>query len=431
MYRHLFYRNLLSLGALLILLLTLSPLALAECPGNILPNPGFEEGFSSRGASEVEVAKKWHPWYQDGPNSNDGYNWRPEYNAEDASRFGRRRVREGNWGQNWVNFSATHHAGIYQQVNVVAGSLLTLKAWGQSWSSDRDDPAVSHNGKYALSVGIDPTGGTDWRSPNIVWSPQNGTMDQWVEFTLQTRAQAGTVTVYLRGDAEWKMKHNDAYFDDLCLTVEAPPPPTARPTAVPRPTSIPTTPAPPTNTPEPAATDTPAPTATPPQTATPVTAKIRVSVYDDANGNGKKEDNEALIPGAKVELRDAQDAPVATHTTAAGAADTFEGLAAGTYKLVVTHPSSYIATTPNQWGVTLAEGAQVEFTFGGRAEPTDTATPKPSSTPAPTRTPLPTPTPLPEPQGNGSGGLVGLLVAAVAISLPFALRLLRGRARPQ
>ena len=33
----------------------------ADCPGNALVNPGFEEGFSDRGAGEVSIAIGWFP----------------------------------------------------------------------------------------------------------------------------------------------------------------------------------------------------------------------------------------------------------------------------------------------------------------------------------------------------------------------------------
>src|SRR4030042_5508764 len=76
--------------------------AMADCPGNAAVNGNFEGGFSPRGAGEIEIANGWHPWWQEGPNSSEGYNKRPEYKPEDASVFGRRRVYEGNFSQKWL-----------------------------------------------------------------------------------------------------------------------------------------------------------------------------------------------------------------------------------------------------------------------------------------------------------------------------------------
>lgn len=118
------------------------------------------------------VANGWNLWYQDGPGQEQGLNHRPEYDAEDANLHGTRRIREGSYAQKWGKVYATHHAGVYQQVNVPAGSGLRLTAWAQSWSSAQDDPGVSDGGQYAVSVGIDPTGGTDWA--RRTWSGPRG-----------------------------------------------------------------------------------------------------------------------------------------------------------------------------------------------------------------------------------------------------------------
>jgi len=421
---------LLITGLLILAALLVNPLSavLADCPGNALTNGGFEGGFSTRGAGEVEVAQGWNPWWQDGPFAEDGMNRRPEYKPEDAARFGTRRVREGNWAQKWGNTYATHHAGVYQQVSVPANSLVTLTAWAQSWSSNEDDPSKSVGGQYALSVGIDPTGGTDWASPNVVWSPQNGTMDAWVQISVQARSQGGTVTIYLRGDAEWRTKHNDAYFDDICLTYAAP---TKPPTNTPGPTNTPTI------TPTPSDTPTPAPTDTPTPTATPIPGMVRVLSFDDADGNGSRGDTEKLLAGAKIEALNAEGTPVATHRTDGGSEPfTFE-IAPGDYVIRESNPPGYVSTSPDEVNVTVVESVEMDVQFADhfKPSPTPTYTPEPSATPVPTDV-IPTATPAPRPtlvaheeaaQSSGSGGLAGILVALLAVVLPVGLRVLKGR----
>jgi len=54
-----------------------TPLVAADCPGTPLLNPGFEDGYSERGAGEVSVANGWHPFWQAGPFQEDGYYLRP------------------------------------------------------------------------------------------------------------------------------------------------------------------------------------------------------------------------------------------------------------------------------------------------------------------------------------------------------------------
>jgi len=451
MYQHR-RRNRLSSWALLVvgMLLLVSQAVQADCPDNLLTNGGFEEGFSARGAGEVQVANGWHPWYQDGPDQQLGYNHRPEYNPENAAVHGTRRIREGSFAQKWGKVYATHHAGIYQQVNVRAGSTLKLTAWGQSWSSDKDDPSVSDGGKYLLSVGIDPTGGTDWASPNVVWSAPSATMDQWVQLSVEARAQGGTVTVYLRGDAEWPVKHNDAYFDDVCLTyVSTPPPPTntPRPTSTPNPEQTPSEGDLPAETSEPGGratpapggqetvhivqageylsviaarygvsmydiaeangirvndiirvgqrliipaagpTPTPSPTETPVATPTPVGGVIRVAAFDDRNGNGLRDPGEPLIAGARITLMQADGTVVGEHVTD-GVSEpyAFVGLASGTYRVLEVHPPGYVSSRQDEWVITLGESDEYEVFFADRSEEAGATEPA-APTPAPPEVP--------------------------------------------
>lgn len=409
----------------------------AQCPGNILVNPNFEEGFSERGAGEVKVANGWQPFWQDGPMQDEGYNHRPEYQPEDAARFGRRRVREGNWAQKMFTTFSTHHGGIYQQVNVPPGSTLRLSAWAQAWSSDKDDPAVSSGGKYYMTVGIDPTGGTNFNSPAIVWSAPSTALDTWVQLAVEAKAQAGTVTVFLRGDAEWRVKHNDVYFDEACLTVAAPPP-TAMPR--PRPTDTPV----PTSTPTPEPTDTPAPA--PKEPEAPLTpdqeaGTIRVVVFDDLNGNGFRDTGEPLLTGAEVSISYFQGATLATIKTDGSAGPiVLEGLQPGNYVVSEKAPDGYVPTSPSEWAVTLLSGADLELHFGSQFAPT--ATPamvaaSPTMPAAEVVVATPSPEGLSAVAESGAGGALqafgdalygvsGLLVAGLAFVLPLALRFLRG-----
>jgi hypothetical protein len=286
-----------------------------------------------------------------------------------------------------------------------------------------------------MSVGIDPTGGTDFNSGNVVWSPRNGTLDQWVQMSVQARAQGGTITVYLRGDAEYRLKHNDAYFDDVCVTVAAPPPPPTRP---PQPTNTPR----PTNTPEP--TEIPKPTETPeptvePVTPTPAPGSIRVSAFEDKNGDGERGEGESLLAGVEIMVMNAQRTPVASLITDGSGVQIFDDLPPGSYILIESLPAGYVSTSPKEWAVALAPGTEIEVAFASQFAPSPTPTREPSATPAPTETPVsesptdvPTSTPVaaatPAPRTRGGlGSISGILVVLLALALPIALRLLKAR----
>lgn len=415
-----------------------APAAAADCPGNVALNPGLEHGFTERGAGEVVVANGWFPWWQDGPGQDDGQNWRPEFKPEDASRFGRRRIHEGNWGQKWHNTYATHNAGIYQTVGVPPHSVVSAVAWAQAWSSAKDDPDVSKDGGYELSIGIDPTGGSDGLSDKIVWSPLSTTLDEWVKLEVQAKAEGDRITLFLRGHALWPVKHNDAYFDDICLTYVQPtptntPPPseTPLPTATPEPED--------TAAPTPEDTPVPEPTAVPVEDETPRFAGIHVSAFEDGNENGLREEGEPLVAGALIEVQDMGRNTIVSHTTD-GTSEPYAimGLEPGQYIVVETDPQGYRSSAPNQWGVALLAGTEVEIafadTFGEEmSEPTlaPTSTPRPTATLAPTKAPMIAPTPPPAPPSSSKGdwfkGVSGIVVATLALVLPVALRFIRVR----
>ncbi len=165
------------------------------------------------------------------------YNRRPEYQPEPYSN----RVHSGSTAQKMFTFSGTHEAGLYQVVTgVAAGRWVRFAIWVQTWSSDLDYSAYSVNpGFYATSVGIDPYGGSQWSSPNIVWSKPYVSGDRWVLQEISVQAKSDTVSVWVRGTQNFPVKHNDSYWDDASLEIigGAPTPtPTDTPTLTPPPT---------------------------------------------------------------------------------------------------------------------------------------------------------------------------------------------------
>jgi len=403
----------------------------AQCPGSLAANSGFEEGFSTRGAGEVEVANGWQPWYQDGPGVQEGYYKRPEWKPENATLYGTRRVHSGNWAQKWFTVYGTHNAGVYQQISVPAGSMVIASAWFQTWTSGSDDITRSE-GNYRTYIGIDPTGGTSAFASTVVWSPANMVTDQWVQQSVQAQAQGGTITVFLRGEPEFRNKHNDAYVDDVCVQVVTPPTATPRPTDTPGPTRTPA----PTSAPTP--TYTPEPTATPEATATVTPAplvRIVVSAFEDVDGDGHRGATEAPLEDVLIELLDGSGREIASQRSTREPY-TFGQLPPGDYTLVITVPEGYRATGPERIAVTLIAGAMREVSFGLQRAPLATETPSPAvaqpsatalATASATETSAvkqPTPGVSPTPGPAGSGNFFqqygGLMLAAVGLGIGIA-----------
>jgi hypothetical protein len=248
---------------------------------------------------------------------------------------------------------------------------------------------------------------------------------------VQAKAQGGTVTVFLRGDAQWRVKHNDVYFDDVCVTYV---PPTPRPTPVP-PTSTPV----PTDTP----TTIPSPTVEPTATSSPTPAlgTLSVSVFKDLNGDGRRDPQEPPLSGAGLVLQDEEGVTVESHVTDdSGEAYTF-AVEPGNYVVVETDPAGYVSSSSNRWAATVVTGTQINVFFADHLQPsaTPTETTEPSATAvsatateAPKEaTPVPTDAP-PTPSSEAGGGLwqslysvSGILVSLLAMMLPVGLYLLR------
>src|SRR5207247_6314018 len=87
--------------------------------------------------------------------------------------------------------------------------------------SQEDTFGVS-DGFHHKWVGIDPTGGTDAFSPNVIWGKEDRTMDVWVQLAVIAQAKADAVTVFVREMPEYSIKHNDILIDDASLVVIPP-----------------------------------------------------------------------------------------------------------------------------------------------------------------------------------------------------------------
>jgi LysM repeat protein len=242
--------------SVLILLLLLLATGRAFAQGqNLLTNPGFEPPYSTlTGSPPPQVAQGWQPWWVSGGPS-ESENVQPEYyRASDVSSAvgGVPRIRSGQDAQLYYSFFATHDGGLYQRVSgVTAGTALRFSAYIYVWSSSFDDPNRSESdGGVVVQVGIDPNGGTDGTSANIIWS--QATVNQYDAYNLYSvdaTAKGNLVTVFIRSTVSTPVKNNNMYVDDASLSVVGQAtqsvPPTATSTQKPPATN---TPVPPTST---------------------------------------------------------------------------------------------------------------------------------------------------------------------------------------
>jgi LysM repeat protein len=127
----------------------------------------------------------------------------------------------GDNSQKYFTFYSVHEAGIYQVVpGVRPGDTLRFSVWMEAWSTNGNDPRHSVGQEsMGLQVGIDPYGGNNPWSSNIVWSPVMESYDQWSQFSVEATARADLVSVWTKSRPVYALQHNDVYVDEASLVV--------------------------------------------------------------------------------------------------------------------------------------------------------------------------------------------------------------------
>ncbi len=154
------------------------------------------------------------------------------------------RVRSGEIAFKYFTHGRQHQAGVYQVVDgITPGRTLEFRIWMQAWMCDScidhapgtgcDQPCkICHWNPTSenvtardmhLKVGIDPYGGVDPTSPNVVWSNESGMyngFDAYFEYRVRAVAQNSTVTVFTHSRPSFycHSTHNDVYVDDAWMS---------------------------------------------------------------------------------------------------------------------------------------------------------------------------------------------------------------------
>jgi len=196
-------------------------------PFNLLQNGDLTGGFYyltewGHEMHEVQLPVGWD-LFQYRPISEDPQTHRPECKIENGDH------EPSLTSPVWKAFTtfSKHHYTLGQRVQVAVGTELKLSAWVYAWSSRFDQWGISVDGSYRTRIGIDPFGGINPDADEVVWNhtaPGLKSMDCLQEHTLQATAKAGMITVWLQGDAEWALKHNDAFWDGAHLVALSTPP---------------------------------------------------------------------------------------------------------------------------------------------------------------------------------------------------------------
>ncbi len=193
----------------------------------------------------VQVPSGWSAWWRapssdfNDPNFFNNYpaycpNWKstpfdckawhnPEYRDTmgGPQETGPSRKVAGDNSQKYFTFYSVHEAGLYQVVSgVKPGDHLRFSVYMEEWTSGGNDPYHSDHGqRMNLQVGIDPTGGNDPWSPNIIWTAPTDSYDVFTKFTVDAIAKNNVVSVWTKSRPEMALQHNDVYVDEASLNV--------------------------------------------------------------------------------------------------------------------------------------------------------------------------------------------------------------------
>lgn len=227
----LFPRTLCALAILAALFHTQLAVASDLCnPPNMIPQPACDMD-SFYGEPPRQLPNGWSPFILSGD---------PMFVNDPHSFFGTGTLRITS------NNSSPLKAGIFTQVNVNPGSGYRASV---AWAAPN-----APSDAWGRQLGLDPTGGTDPNSPNVIWGPIHYGDGRFVNYPngegpnidVKARASGGTMTVFFLADLRRVEGSNLIYVDVISLfpdesapAAAAPVEPTATNTAEPAPQAAP------------------------------------------------------------------------------------------------------------------------------------------------------------------------------------------------
>jgi hypothetical protein len=184
---------------------------------------GFESGFYDyQDEGELTCPNGWVPDWDEGGGGEFPYA-RPEYDAKDAN-LGHTEVYEGRYSAGFQTVHARHNAVLWRRGNVFPGTAVRARAMTMIESRNNDNDA---DGGMGCRVGIDPTGGTDFRADRVVWSPWWAVYDpdfkqrEWVQLEVGgdfgAIATENYVTIFLYQHTDHPADINAGHWDSVEL----------------------------------------------------------------------------------------------------------------------------------------------------------------------------------------------------------------------
>lgn len=200
---------------------------------------------------QLSVPQYWHAWYQNKCQAGkcgmyecaepaEAICRRPEYRKSEG--FGNR-IYAGDGSVVYFTNYGTHHAGLYQHIELGQGGSNTIdfSASASSWSNSKHcdnfgkESCVEADGcicsepinTFKGRIGVDPTGGIDPNAGSVVWTEwkdlPNVQPDQGSAFTqfslTGVESESNRITVFLASNNQYPYGNSDSYWDAAELKV--------------------------------------------------------------------------------------------------------------------------------------------------------------------------------------------------------------------
>jgi len=165
-----------------------------EAPFSGLTNGNMEGGSFNDPNADHKTANSWHQFTIDG------------FSKSNVTWLG-----GGAHSSNYVQdfWESGYTSGIYQQASGAdAGHTFEGTVWVKASDSN-----------VTFNIGIDPTGGTDAESNNIVWGNDSNPGSTWTQISVEASANSSTITLFIKADNPATGNRN-SYIDDAALTDE-------------------------------------------------------------------------------------------------------------------------------------------------------------------------------------------------------------------
>lgn len=124
--------------------------------------------------------------------------------------------------QIWADWSA-YEAGVYQRISgAVIGQCYRAKGWFMSIYRHGQAIDSIQDGNIYQRIGIDPYGGTNANSSNVIWSWNDPLDRRWRELPVDAVAQSTTITVFARTNNLYPATNCLSFYDAFSLEQSSP-----------------------------------------------------------------------------------------------------------------------------------------------------------------------------------------------------------------